>query len=103
MADSIDFRVDDRYAIGHDALNTVIFKRVSDKQMRGYPWFGGASWKAVRFVYSDKAVLLRELRELGAQAAETNSTLRSMPDELSRARTGADGAVNHLRAPHEAS
>lgn len=103
VADSIDFRVGYRYAIGHDALNTIIFKHVSHKRLRGYPWFDGGSWKAIMFVYSDKAVLLRELRELGAQAAETNLMMRSMPDKLSLVREEADRAVKQLQPPVEAS
>jgi hypothetical protein len=91
VKDVVDFRVDERLAIGHDAMNTIIFRKVSnDVTVKShFPRFDGAVWKAARFIYRDKAVLLRDLRELGAaEAAETCIALRSMPDDLRRGPAG---------------
>ena len=30
MQDAVDFRVDERFAVGHNALNTIIFRKISD-------------------------------------------------------------------------
>jgi hypothetical protein len=57
-----------------------------------FPRFDGAVWRAVAFVYLDKRVLLRVLREMGAQAAETCIPLRSTPDDLPGARRAADAS-----------
>jgi hypothetical protein len=84
MKDVVDFRVDERFAVGDDPLQHIIFRKISDQRHKGYPWFDGCSWKAVYFVHIDKRVLLRALREMGCQAAETCSTLRSLPDDLLR-------------------
>ena len=95
MKDVVDFRVDERFAVGHDSLNTIIFRKVSDDVTikSNHPRFDGAVWNAIRFIYIDKAVLLRDLRELGAaEAAETCSALRSMPDDLREARKAADAS-----------
>ena len=89
MKDVVDFRVDERFAVGHDALNTIVFRKISDAVniKSNHPRFDGAVWKGVAFIYLDKRVLLRVLREMGVHAAETCSALRSMADDL-RGRPG---------------
>ena len=73
MKDVVDFRVDERFAVGHDALNTIVFRKISDAVniKSNHPRFDGAVWKGVAFIYLDKRVLLRVLREMGVHAAET--------------------------------
>ena len=51
--------------------------------------FDGAVWKAVNFIFKEKCVLLRCLRELGApQGTETCSASASMPEDLRAYREG---------------
>lgn len=82
MPDVIDFRVNDRLAVGHDPLNTIIFTPKSPGNATGVP-FDGQRWKAVYFVYLDKAVLLRALRDFGwAGGPEMPGEIASMPSDL---------------------
>ena len=94
MSDIVDFRVDGRLAVGHDALQTIIFVVTGRKPMNGYPWFDGASWKATRFIHIKKSVLLRNLRELGwLGSPETCPTLRCMAEDLRH--PPATGPIQH--------
>jgi hypothetical protein len=67
VTDIVDFRVSDTLAVGHDALQVIIFRKESDNVAihNKHPRFDGAVWKAVRFIHISKKMLLVHLREFG--------------------------------------
>ena len=96
MPDTLAFRVNERLAVGSDALNTIVFVKCGGKSMKGYPWFDGASWKATNFVYRDKSALVRVLREKGAAGPENLADVRDMPSDLREWRASRDSALRVL-------
>ena len=80
----MDFRVNTNLAVGHDSLNTIIFQALEKlNPSPNYPRWDGQAWRTRRFVYRDKLVLLRDLRDLGATEAELEHTaLAILPDDL---------------------
>lgn len=81
MTDIVDFRITDTIAVGHDDRNVIVFKRVGAARGKGVS-FDGYEWRAVYFIYRDKSVLLRCLREMGVERPETLRQLASVPLDL---------------------
>jgi hypothetical protein len=100
MRDVVDFRISDKLAIGYDDFNVIIFRVNGHKEVKGYPWFDDASWKAIYFVYMDKAVLLRALRDFGwKEPPETNPRLAAMPEDVRLYRERLYSRVGCVRQP----
>lgn len=97
MTDQIDFRISEKLAIGHDPLNVIIFRRKGIAKARELN-FDGDAWQAVQFIYRDKAVLLRCLREMGLQAPERHATLAAMPADLRDYRAACETAGAYVSA-----
>lgn len=106
--DTVDFRVSETLAIGHDSLNVIVFRKEGKPGQKGRPQFDGASWRAVSFIYKDKRVLLRCLRELGwkggpercPRLASMCEDLRTYRLELNRTSPASQGSDNDMQKSH---
>lgn len=88
MAENIDFAVSETVAIGHDALNVIVYRRtISTRGKKVGEW---SDWLAMAYVYLSKAILCRVLREMGVDRPENDPVIAAMPSDLRRWRAAQD-------------
>lgn len=93
VADRVAFRVNDTLAVGHDALNAIVFA-ARKKPHAPSPQLDGQSWVARYFVHRDKAALIVFLRELGATSDQLAAGgIASLPPDLREWRAAQGGAL----------
>ena len=69
MTDRVFLRLSEGWALGYDRNQWIVMQVKSDKSKPGQ------RWRAIAFVGSTRAVLMRILREKGAEVAPTPALL----------------------------
>ncbi len=90
MTDRVFLRLSEGWALGYDQNQWIVMRPKSDKSKPGQ------GWRAIAFVASTRAVLMRVLREKGAEIApDARVAVDSLPEtflEWLAARDRAEGA-----------
>ena len=72
MTDHQFLRLNEDWALAHDALQWILQKR--------WKWKGSEKWQAVAFIASEKRLLRRVLRENGIRVSpEADAALKGLP------------------------
>ena len=75
MKPRVFLRLSEEWALGYDQNQWILLRSKSDKSK------SGQSWRAIAFVGSTRAVLVRVLRELGAEVTpEALVAVDSLPE-----------------------
>lgn len=75
MTDRVFLRMSEGWALGFDRNQWIVMRAKSDKSKPGQ------GWRAIAFVASTRAVLMRVLREKGAEVApEARVAVDSLPE-----------------------
>ena len=75
MTDRVFLRLSEGWALSYDRNQWIVMRAKSDKSKPGQ------GWRAIAFVASTKAVLMRVLREKGAEITpDARAALDSLPD-----------------------
>ncbi len=75
MTDRVFLRLGEGWALGYDQNQWIVMRSKSDRSKPGQ------GWRAIAFVGSTRAVLMRDLREKGAEIApDARVAVDSLPE-----------------------